>query len=134
MWISPISFADCCLRPLDHMVIKGFLQARKDSNLQHLVLETSTLPIELLTYNCGKAEFRPQSGYPNDLLSRQSRLLDSCSFQFEQVKGIEPSSPVWKTGALAVVLYLHVCTESWDRTNDLVRMKHPLYQLSYLGK
>ena len=55
---------------------------------------------------CGKAGFRPQSGKPNDLLSRQSRLLDSCSFQFEQIKGIEPSSPVWQTGALAVVLYL----------------------------
>lgn len=25
---------------------------------------------------------------------------------FEQIKGIEPSSPVWQTGALAVVLYL----------------------------
>ena len=25
------------------------------------------------------------------------------------------------------------CTESWVRTNDLMRMKHPLYQLSYLG-
>ena len=33
-----------------------------------------------LVFNCGKAGFRPQSSYLNDLLSRQSRLLDSCSF------------------------------------------------------
>ena len=36
----------------------------------------------LLKKLSGEAGFRPQSGYPNDLLSRQSRLLDSCSFQY----------------------------------------------------
>ena len=61
------------------------------------------------------------------------RLEGGCSIQLsyrrvlEQVMGIEPTSPAWKAGALAVVLHLQIIQENVSL--DMIAQRHMLVKV-----
>ena len=72
----------------------------------------------LLTSCPPEADSSEKDGTPGGIRTRdlplRRRLLYPTELQahMEQVMGIEPTSPAWKAGALAVVLHLQIWQEN----------------------
>ena len=72
----------------------------------------------LLSFACLEELHREKDGTPGGIRTRdlplRRRLLYPTELQarMEQVMGIEPTSPAWKAGALAVVLHLQIIQEN----------------------
>ena len=63
--------------------MQGLIHARRDSNPQPTVLETATLPIELLAYNVILSEVEESRGVTSEFYNGMSRLsLDMTAAVF----------------------------------------------------